>query len=410
MRMAIAASLVLCATTSLAQEAASPPSPAQVWVNVNEKELESRIFAVTAEDRHDTGDWIARCRVGEGDDAGPVWFELGHDEDGMLVLWRRTLVEQRWLTAVKRAESEGVPLDLDAMVRRIAIDESRVDQRECPKLTDLLARSRRMTIPLFAGGASFRGQQAQCAFRSLAGTRVQIALFPGDAQSEWHPFLEWMHDMVAVCPKRRGHEPGAESPRRGGGHDSTSKGDCFALAAQAAAADAPAWPAEGRIRAHLEVPPTPDPRGSQLQVRVELTCVDHCPVFIDTCFSGAPTGNRPFTIVWFTVWNEKGEKIEPRDLLFPDVTGFRPHEVLPLWDTWVFGIDFDLGLFPWKLTLPPGRYRIQAQLWFPMRSFIEKREDLVAAFSTMFGGGREAVLSRAAHGTVTTNEITVDVR
>ena len=202
MRMAIAASLVLCATTSLAQEAASPPSPAQVWVNVNEKELESRIFAVTTEDRHDTGDWIARCRVGEGDDAGPVWFELGHDEDGMLVLWRRTLVEQRWLTAVKRAESEGVPLDLDAMVRRIAIDESRVDQRECPKLTDLLARSRRLTTPLFAWNVAFPVRQAQCAFRSWAGARVQIVLYLGHVGDEWDPFLNWMGDMVAVCPKR----------------------------------------------------------------------------------------------------------------------------------------------------------------------------------------------------------------
>jgi len=202
MRMAIAASLLLCATTSLAQEAASPLSPTQVWVNVNEEELESRIFPVTAEDRHDTGDWIARCRVGERGAAGSVWFELGHDEDGVLVLWRRTLAEERWLPAVTRAESAGVPLDLDAMVRRIAIDESRVDLRECPQLRDLLARSRRLTIPLFARNLALPRPQAQCAFRSLAGTRVQIALFPGDAQSEWDPFLEWMRDMVAVCPKK----------------------------------------------------------------------------------------------------------------------------------------------------------------------------------------------------------------
>ncbi|MEN6631055.1 MAG: hypothetical protein ABFD84_01380 [Candidatus Polarisedimenticolia bacterium] len=200
--MAIAASLLLCATTSLAQEAASTLSPTQVWVNVNEEELESRIFPVTAEDRHDTGDWIARCRVGEKGAAGSVWFELGHDEDGVLVLWRRTLAEERWLPAVTRAESAGVPLDLDAMVRRIAIDESRVDLRECPQLRDLLARSRRLTIPLFARNLALPRPQAQCAFRSLAGTRVQIALFPGDAQSEWDPFLEWMRDMVAVCPKK----------------------------------------------------------------------------------------------------------------------------------------------------------------------------------------------------------------
>ena len=201
-RTAIAASLVLCVTTSLAQEAAPPPTPTQVWVNVNERQLEGAVFPVTAEDRHDTGDWIARCRVGEGDAAGPVWFELGHDEDGALVLWRRTLAERRWLPAVERAEAEGAPLDLGAMIRRIGISESRVDLRECPQLGNLLARSRRLTTPLFAGGAAFRRQQMQCAFRSLAGTRVQIALYLGDAGSQWDAFLEWIGDVAAVCPKR----------------------------------------------------------------------------------------------------------------------------------------------------------------------------------------------------------------
>lgn len=189
----------------------------------------------------------------------------------------------------------------------------------------------------------------------------------------------------------------------------------LAATAPAAAADAEAKaPAkrepETRIAARLELKPDMRPGGSQAQVRLLLTCVKDCPVFIDTYHSKSPDGNRPFTLVHFDIWDEKGRKVAPPTSPFPEFLGFQPHEAFELWNFSVFGIDFDLGRPLWDYPFPPGRYRIRATLWLPVRSFVEKREDLIAAFSRMYRLSRERVLASMAEGVVSSNELTIEVR